>query len=811
MQTLLQDLKYAVRALAKSPSFTLVALLTLALGIGANTAIFSVINSVLLSPLPYKNPRQLVNISAANMETGIAGIAVSYTRLQHLQRESHVLESVGAFFPFESTLTGRGEPEQVSAGRVTGNLFHVLGITPAIGRDFLPAEDQPGGADVVILSDSFWHNHFGGDPSLVGQAISLDGRSATVVGILPPSFHFPFQQPEPGVWVPRVFEPSTLLPTLVRSGAGFLFVIGRLNPGESLARFQAELAAINPTYRRDNPGFADAPKYILAATSLDESLVGGLRSSLIVLLVAVGFVLLIACANVANLLLARATAREKEIAIRQALGASRSRLVRQLFTESLLLSLVGGSLGALIAAWCLPLLRFVTPGAIPRIDEVRIDARVLLFSLALCILTGIAFGLVPSLQQARRDLHETLKDASRGSTDSGRGGRARRLMVVAEVAIALVLVTGAGLLIESFVRLARVNPGFDSRNVLTIPLTLPSARYSDPEKRAELLRQLLERIQSLPTVESASAVSHVPLYTPERFVFFCPQGRACEGLGKDPIISMRQITPGYFRTLHIPLLRGRDFEEKDAQGSTPVAIIDQLTAARYFPDSDPIGKTIMNSRDKIPMQIVGVVACVKTSTLNAPDVVEMYMPHRQSPWASMTLLIRSSSATQPLVSAVREKIAGLDPDLPVAGIQSMDHIVSTSVAQPRLLTSLVGAFAGFALLLAALGIYGVMAYSVSQRIHEVGIRMALGASPRDVFTLVVGQGMRLVLIGVALGFIASLALTRLLSSLLFGTSATDPATFAIVALTLIAVALLACYLPARRATRVDPLIALRYE
>ena len=568
---------------------------------------------------------------------------------------------------------------------------------------------------------------------------------------------------------------------------------------------------MNAGYNKENPGFADSAKYVLAATSLDENLVGSMRSSLAVLLVAVGFVLLIACANVANLLLARSTAREKEIAIRQALGASRGRLARQLFTESLVLSLVGGGIGALIAAWCLPFLRLIPAGTIPRLEEVRVDGPVLLFSFVLCITTGIAFGLVPSFQSSRRDLHETLKEGGRGSTDSGRGGHARGMMVVGEVAVALVLITGAGLLIKSFVRLTRVNPGFDSHNVLTIPLTLPSTRYSEPEKRAEFVRQLLERVETLPGVETAAAVSHLPLFTPPRFVFFCPEGRVCQGLGKDPIIALRQVTPDYFRTMHISLLRGRAFEDKDTQGSTPVVIIDQLTAQHYFPTSDPIGQTLHNSRDMIPLQIVGVVADAKFTSLNAPNVEEMYMPRRQSPWSSMTLVVRSGSNAQPLVTAIRQKITELDPDLAVAGIQTMDEIVSASVAQPRLLTALVGAFAGFALLLAAIGVYGVMAYSVSQRIHEVGIRMALGASSRDIFALVVGQGLRLVLMGVALGFAVSLALTRLLAALLFGTSATDPATFALVAATLIAVALLASYIPARRATRVDPLVALRYE
>jgi len=811
MQSLLQDLKYGTRMLAKSPGFCLAALLTLALGIGANTIIFSIVNSVLLRPLPYKNPDQLVAISGTNTETGLGSVLVSYTRFQQLEQQSRILDGVAGFIALNMSLTGRGEPEQLAGGRITGNLFHVLGTSPALGRDFLPSEDAAGGADAAIVSDSFWHNHFGGDRALIGRTISLDGHSTTVVGILPPSFHFPFQQPEPDVWIPRVFETGTLRPEQIRSGAAFLFVIGRMKPGEKLAHFQAELATLNDSYRKENSGFVDATKFVLAVTSLEYNLVGSLQSSLVVLFVAVGFVLLIACVNVASLLLARATTRQKEIAIRQALGASQARLVRQLLTESLILSLGGGGIGVLIAAWCQPLLRHVAPGVIPRIETVRIDAPVLFFSFALCIVTGVIFGLVPSWTASHRDLHEVLKEGGRGSTDSGSGGRARRVMIVAEVAVAVVLVTGGGLLIRSFVQLMRVNPGFDSHNVLVIPITLPSGRYVAPEKRAQFVRELLDRIEGLPGVESAAGVSHLPLLSVARFVFFCPEGRVCQGIGKDPVISMRQVTPDYFRTMRIALLRGRVFERKDLQGATPVVIIDQLTAARYFPNADPIGKTLQNSRDKIPMQIIGVVADVKFNALNAANVEEMYLPHEQSPWPSMTLVVRSASNPRALASAVRHAIEELDPDLPVAGIQTMDEVVSTSVAQPRLLTALVGSFAGFALILAAVGVYGVMAYSVSQRAHEVGIRMALGASPRDIFTLVIGQGMRLVLTGVVLGFFASLGLTRLLSTLLFGTTPTDPFTFASVTMILIAVALLSCFLPARRATRVDPLVALRYE
>jgi putative ABC transport system permease protein len=811
MGTFLQDLKYSLRMLAKSPAFTAVAVLTLALGIGANTAIFSLINMVLLRPLPYGNPEQLINISAANPEKGLTGIAVSYTKLQHLQQQTRTLESVGAFYSLSLNLVGRGEPEQINGNRVNAEFFRVLGISPALGRSFLPAEDRIGGADVVVLSDTFWHSHFNGDPAVIGRSMSLDGKSTTIIGILPPTFRFPFQQPESDVWLPRVFDILGLRPEQLRSGAGYLFIVARLKPGETFAHAQAEVNTINQSYALAFPGNADSGKLALTMTSLENNLVGSVRPSLIVLLVAVGFVLLIACANVASLLMARATAREKEVAIRQALGASRGRLARQLLTESLVLSFLGGTLGVIVAPWCLPLLRLGAPGTVPRLEEVRVDGIVLLFSIALCLFTGVAFGVVPALQVSRRDLHETLKEGGRGSSESSRGGRTRRLMVIAEVAVALMLVTGAGLLIKSFVHLLQVNPGFDSRGVTTFPINLPTTRYATGAQRAEFFRQALERIHALPNIKYAGVVSFLPLAGPIRYVFFCAEGQVCQGIGKDPLIALRQASPGFFETMRIPLLRGRTFTERDIAGAPLVVIINQTVADRYFTHQDPIGKTLQNSRDMIPLEIIGVVADVKFSSLSTPKFEEMYLPYQQSPWMAMTIVVRSNSAAQPVVSAVRERITELDPDLPLAGIQPMEKIVSASIAQPRLITGLVGAFAGFALLLAAVGIYGVMAYSVSQRSHEMGIRMALGAAPRDIFRLVVGQGMRLVLVGIGLGFLASLALTRLLSSLLFATSANDPITLAAVALILVAVALAACYIPSRRATRVDPLIALRYE
>jgi putative ABC transport system permease protein len=811
MQTLWQDLKFALRMLRKNPGFTAVAMLTLALGIGANTAIFSVVNAVLLRPLPYSNSDQLLAVSQTDRASGTTGVPVSFTKFTEIGERNKSLASVAAFYPYTPSLVSEHEPELVNAGRVSADFFRVLGIAPSRGRSFLAEEEAPGGGDVAIISDSFWHSHFAADPGLLGKTLSLDGKRVTVVGILPASFHFPLQFPEPDVWLPRVFESSLLTAQQVQSGAGYLNVIARMRPGETLSRTQAELTAIDGRYREQFGSYADATRYSLAATSLEESLVGPLRASLLVLLAAVGFVLLIACANVANLLLARATSRDREIGIRRALGATRARLVRQLLSESLLLAVGGGALGIFLASTLMPALRTLSPGTVPRLAEARIDASVLLFSLLLCALTGVLFGLMPSLQAAGKELQEGLKEGSRGSSQGGHRAKFRSVLVVAEIGMALVLMTCAGLLIESFARLVRVNPGLSTKNVMTFPLTLPPVRYSQAQQQEAFYRELLERVQSVPGVEAAGATSHLPLSGGARFVFFCPEGRACLGVGKDPVIAMRQVSSGYFDAVRTPLLRGRVFNEKDIAEGLPVVVVNQTTATRYWSGQEPIGKHIANSRDKVQREIVGVVADVKFGSLSAPNTEEMYLPMAQAPWPTMTLVVRSRANSQSLVAAVRAKIAESDPDLPVTGILSMDEVVSTSVAQPRIIMQFVGVFAGFALLLAAIGIYGVMAYVVTTRKQEMGIRVALGARPADILQLVVGHGMRMTFIGVALGMVVSLALTRLLGSLLFGVRATDPLVFAGAALVLSSAAFLACYFPARRATRVDPIVVLRYE
>src|SRR6267142_2680321 len=611
--------------------------------------------------------------------------------------------------------------------------------------------------------------------------------------------------------MPRVSDPTFLRPEQVRSGAGYLGVIARLRPGATLAEAKAELDTIDARYRGQFTGFVDAEKFGVSTIPLGESLVGPLRPGFAVLLAAVGFLLLIACANVANLLLARATSREREMALRKALGASGGRLVRQLLSESVLLSLFGGVLGVALAAGILPAVRAFSPGSVPRLAETRLDANVLLFSILLSLVTGILFGLVPALQATSGSLHETLKEGTRGSSSGSHRGKLRAILVVAEMAVALVLMTGAGLLMQSFSRLMKVNPGFSSSNRMTFMINLPPERYAQPEVQKQFYRQLIERVKSLPGVDAAGLTSYLPLSGAIRIVYFCPEDMVCQGVGKDPFIAMRQISTGYLDTMRTPLLQGRVFNDRDTASSPPVAIVNQTVADRYWSGKNPIGRHIANSRDMIQREIVGVVSDVKFNALSVPNSEEMYLPLEQVPWPTTTLIVHSQGNPEMLVSAVRAKIAELDATLPISNVAGMDSVVASSVAQPRILSRFVGVFAGFALLLSAIGIYGVMAYSVASRTQEMGIRISLGAEPRDILQLVVKQGMRLALIGVAIGLVASLALTRLISTLLFGVSASDPLAFSVAAVVLVATALVACYLPARRATRVDPMVVLRFE
>ena len=813
METLWQDVRFGIRMLRKNAGFTAVAVLTLALGIGANTALFSVIDAVLLRPLPYPNSDRLVAMALQDVSTKDRNFVISYTKLQRIQSESQLLEGTAGYYPLPLSLAMHGAPEQVNAAHTSRNLFEVLRIEPAIGRGFLPQEDEEGGADVAVVTDGFWHRHLAASREAIGQQISLDGRSVTVVGVLPPNFRFPFLQTEPDVWLPRVFQHSLMGPLRVRTGASFISTIARMKRDVSINQVQSELASINAAYKRDFPDFADALKFELAVESAKEAIVGDVRKPLLVLLAAVGFVLLIGCANVASLLLARATARRREIAIRSAIGASRLRLIRQLLTESVVLSLMGGALGIALAYAGVRLLNALPDSVLPHTNAIGLNLPVLAFTAVLCLVTGIGFGLLPSLTSSRQNVNETLNEARGSATQSRRGGRSQALLVMAEVAVAALLVIGAGVLIKSFAKLAGVNPGFDADNITTFSLKLSETRYPQPQQRSEFFRRLIEEMQAIPGVQSVAAVQHLPVSPGGLFIYFCPEGTVCQGLGKDPFISTQIITPDYFRTMHIPLVRGRFFDDHDVAGSNPVVIINETTARRHFSGRDPIGLHITGTREKIPLEIVGLVADVKSFGVGASAPVEMYQPLEQSPSSTMRIVVRNQGDPAMMLSAARRKIAQLDPDLPLAAVASMKEVIaaSGSVSQSRLTAQFTGTFASLALLLTAIGIYGVVTYSVAQRTQEMGLRMALGANRGDVLRLVIGQGMRIVLFGVAVGFVAALGLTRLIKTLLFGTSATDPLTFASVFLILILIAILACYLPARRAAALDPLVALRYE
>jgi putative ABC transport system permease protein len=817
MGTLWQDLMYGLRMLAKCPGFTLVAVLALALGIGANTALFSVVDAVILRPLPFPAPDRLVAVWSTNQQRGELRTSASYPDFADWRSLNHAFERIAAFHTNDFTLTGTDEPAHILGAVVSADLFRLLGVAPKLGRDFLSEEDDPGKTKVrpVILSYAFWRSRFGSDPQVIEKTVQLDSQSYTIVGVMPGGFQFPLQGKPIDLWTSFLVDEiaSDNEPITAERGAHYLSVIARLKPDVRLPQAQAEMDTIASALAHQYP---DTDKYrgIALAPEL-ERLVGDVRPALLILFGAVGCVLLIACVNVANLLLARAAARQKEIAIRSTLGAGRLRLVRQLLTECILLAALGGALGLALAWWGSDLLLALSPENVPRLSGVHLSGHVLAFTAFASLLTGLVFGLLPALHVSRSDLAESLKESGRGSTESARRSRLRSALVVAETALALVPLVGAGLLIQSLSRLEHVKPGFDPHNVLTFNLGLPDARYSYSQQAA-FFEQLLPRIRALPGVRSASAVSPLPLSGDDFRVTFEIEGRPV-AKSDQPATNYREAAAGYFQTMHIPLLEGRDFSDQDNLKSPPVIIVNQTFAKQFFPGEDPIGKHIKPGLSSIPgthavmREIVGVVGDVKHRSLNREAGPEVYEPESQMPFETLTLVVRTEGDPRGLIGAVREQVKALDKDLPIYDVKLMEEYLSTSVAQPRFNTMLLAIFAGVALVLAAVGLYGVMSYSVVQRTHEIGIRMALGAQQKDVLRMIVGQALRLTLVGTALGLAGAWAATRLMSGLLFGVKSSDPITYAGVALLLSAVALLACYVPAYRAMRVDPMVALRYE
>jgi putative ABC transport system permease protein len=821
MDAWLQDLRYSLRIILKNPSFMVVAVLALGLGIGANAAIFSVVDAVLFRGLPYRDAGQLV--WATNFVKSQKQNLVFSDIYAGWRTQNHVFESLAAYSPAaEYSLTGVGTPQRLRGGQVTASFLEVLGVTPQVGRNFLPEEDRPGGSKAVLLSDGVWRSSFGADPSVVGKAIALDDVPYTVVGVLPRSFEFLDNNPA------DLLVPFQLADSSIQLSSGHVMVriqsfsvVARLRRGARVEGVASELDEINKRVLTSLPGnirgLGEAQAQVF---SLHDHQVGNVRPALLILLGAVGFVLLIACANVANLQLARAADREREVAIRGALGAGRWRLARLLTTESVAVGLVGGVAGVALAAMVIRLIHAFAPANVPHLQDARLDVRVLLFALGISLVTGVLFGLAPVLAAFRVSLEETLKEtAGHGSTGTG-VRRAQRVLMVAEVALAIVLLTGAGLLVKSFRNLTSVSTGFDSQGVLTARVALPLDRYQSVDQQRSFFRELVTRLQALPGVSSAGATAGIPLRGGLMMSSVQIEGQAPGEMtmANMPVTRINAATPGYFAALHVPLIEGRLLDERDGQDATPSVVVNQAFVKRFFAKEDPIGKRFMagmgagGPQSAPPMwTIVGVVGDTKQRGLASETMPEATATALQWPRFQMTLVLRTSVEPLSLVSAVRKQVSDLDRDLPLYGVQTMDDILSEEVATQRFNAGALAGFAALAALLAAVGIYGVMAYAVTQRTREIGVRMAMGAGPRTVLGMVLRQGLGLALIGVTLGVGASLALTRLMSSMLFGVKASDPLTYVGVAVGLSLVALAACWIPARRATRVDPVIALRYE
>jgi predicted permease len=812
--SLMQDIRYGMRMLVKNPGFTAIAILTLALGIGANTAIFSVVNSVLLRPLPFPEPERLATIWGTHSKLNETQRALSYPDIADLQSQNTAFENVATYDESSVTLTGSGEPLHLGAARVNANLFTLLRVSPILGRTFAPGEDRAG-SYVTILSHSLWQSQFHGDPTVIGRSVAIDGRSYTIVGVMPPGFAFPISSEPPKLWTTYSGLATPLngeKPGTEERGSHFLGAIARLKPGMTMAQASQDAEMVGQRLAKQ---YSDTNKYLgLRAEPALDALVGDVRPQLYILLGAVALVLLIGCANVANLLLARATGRQREIAIRAAMGAGRGRIVRQLLIESGMLSIAGGICGLVVALWGTEFFARLAGDQIPRLAGASLDGRVLAFTLIASIGTGIVFGIAPALQLSRLELTETLKESSRGAGHSSRQNRLRSLLVAAEMTLAVILLTGAGLLIKSLSKLENVNPGFNPHGVISYVVDLPDARYPKSGQQEAFFRQLFERVRAIPGVESASGTIPLPLSDDAIRTSYQIEGRPVAG-SDEPHTHFRAIGLDYFRTMEIPFLQGRDFNANDRGENASVVIVNKEFVAQAFPGENPIGKRIkpgVGSDGKEPWrEIVGVVGDVKHQALNRADTPECYAPEDQVGFGSMYGVVRTSLPPASLISAIREQVKALDKDVPIYRVKSMDDYVAESVALPRLDSTLLGIFAGLALVLAVVGIYGVMSYGVAQRTNEIGIRMTLGAQRADVMGLVLRQGLGVALVGVAIGIAGALGATQLLSKMLFGVSPADPLTFAGVAVALIACALLACYVPAWRATRVDPMVALRYE
>ena len=801
------DLRYAIRLQRKNPGFTIVAVIALALGIGANTAIFSVVNTVLLRPLPYKDPERLVMVWEEATKAGYPQDTPAAANFVDWRDQNSSFEGMAAITDDSFNLTGSGDPERLEGQRVSTSLFPLLGVEPQIGRVFTSAEDQPGNERVVLLSYGLWQRRFGGDAGILGRTLQLGGAGYTVVGVMPARFQFPSADDE--VWVPVAFTQEDA----ANRNRHYLRVVGRLKPGVTLSQAQADMSTIATRLQQQYPQSNTDLGAVI--TPLHEHLVGDIKPALLILLGAVGLVLLIACANVANLLLARAAVRQKEIAVRVALGARRARLIRQFLTESVSLSLLGGLVGLVIAYVGIIVLKAFIPENISQARAISIDYKVLGFTLLVSVATGLIFGLAPALQSIRFNQAETLKEGGRDAATGASGKRLRGLLVMAEVAISLVLLIGAGLLINSFLRLRNVDPGFRAENLLTMKIVLPDLKYERKAQRSAFYTDVVQRVQSLPGVRSAAVTTNLPLYRQGNSISISIEGSPEPPPGQEDIIVTRIISPGYFETMSISLLKGRALTDQDTDDSPNVVVISEGMARRYWPGEEAVGKRIAVGKIRSPedwIQIVGVVKDVRQFELTADPKPQMYLTHRQFGFFdAQDLVVKTDVDSASMASSVRKAVWEIDKDQPVSNIRAMETILADSIARQRFSMLLLAIFAAVALVLAAVGIYGVMSYSVAQRTHEIGIRMALGAQTSTVLKLAIGYGLKLVIAGIAIGLVAAFALTRVMATLLFGVTATDPTTFTLISLLLVAVAAIASYIPARRATRVNPIVALRYE
>jgi putative ABC transport system permease protein len=807
MNTILQDLRLAVRTLTKARGFTVVAVLTLAVALGANTAIFSVVNAVLLRPLEFSEPQNIVAISQHSILDGQNGDEISWPNIEDLDKQTKTLDVAGWFVASTFLMEG-AEPERIRGTYASASFFPVLGVKPILGQPFTQLQDRDGAQPVILLSYDFWQRRFGGDPHIVGRSIHIGtaGKTRLVIGVMPSGFRFPVERERSDFYTS--LQAAVDKKELQERGSVFIDVVGRIANGATLAQARAEVDALSKRLDQQYPASNRGIRFAL--TPLQERIVKSVRPPILMLLCAVGVVLLIGCANVANLLLARAAARQKEMSIRSAVGASRGRIVTQLLVESVLLSLVAGVCGLLLATWGVQVLVALAPAGTPRLDAITIDGRVLLFSLALAVCTGIAFGLAPALSASKTDLTEALKEGTRGSTEGRKRNRLRNALVVAEVALSVVLLVSAGLLLRSFLQVSGVNPGFDYRNAVVLELSARASAYSKDPQVVDFTNRVRRQLAAIPGVESVGATNMLPLGNSENIFTFTIAGRPPFPVGREPAVTTVSITPNYFRTMRIPLLRGRDFTDQDTATSPTVLIITNSFAKEYFPNEDPIGRTVEVSNGTKPATVVGIVDDVRFLDLTTSPKPIFYFSQGQEVAGHLNFVVRAPNAAT-LGPSLRKALHDLDPRQPVTDVRTLENMHAKSLAGRRFVLALIGLLAALALILASVGIYSIMSYTVTQRTSEIGIRMAIGAERRDIFRLVIGNALRLVGIGLVCGIVAALAATRIVETFLFGIHATDPLTFIAICLIIAFTAMLASFVPANRASRVDPLVAIRNE